>query len=102
MRSMLKTSLILPVLAMPMMACTTTGSGGDSPPRLSAQCTQGGTDAFIGQTATQAIGADIQQRTHATTFQWVPAGSAVTMDFRTDRVRVSYDRDMKITSVRCG
>lgn len=100
MRTKLTASLMLPLLAGPMMACTTVSPG--DRPALSGSCKQDGTDQFIGQMATQEVGAEIQRRTRAKIFQWVPDGSAVTMDFRPDRVRVGYGRDMKINSVRCG
>ena len=57
---------------------------------------------FVGQTATQALGAEILETTGAKTFQWVGPDTMVTMDFRPDRVRVSYDADLVVTSVRCG
>ena len=57
---------------------------------------------LTGRKATTALGSAIRQRTAASIFQWVPPDTAVTMDFRPDRVRVSYDRDMIVTAIRCG
>ena len=57
---------------------------------------------FVGRTATQELGAEILEVTGAKTFQWVGPDTMVTMDFRPDRVRVSYDADLVVTSVRCG
>ena len=58
--------------------------------------------AFVGGPATQESGAAIMKATGATIFQWVFEGSAVTMDYRQERVRVVYSRDMKIVAVTCG
>lgn len=57
---------------------------------------------YLGQTASADSGAAILRSTGAGIFQWVPPDSAVTMDFRADRVRVTYDRAMAITRVDCG
>ncbi len=65
-------------------------------------CTTAGTDSYLGQRATTEIGTAIRTRTGAGIFQWVPPETAVTMDYRQDRVRVSYDRAMTITKVSCG
>ena len=85
-------------------ACATTAT----PPPIAdgtdpdARCTEQGTSEFIGKTASQAVGEEIQRRTGARIFQWVGPDQAVTMDYRLDRVRVSYDSGMKITRVSCG
>ncbi len=67
-----------------------------------AICNAAGTERFVGERAGTAIGAEIREITGAAIFQWVPPESAVTMDYRPDRVRVSYDRDMAITRIACG
>jgi len=38
----------------------------------------------------------------ATTLRWGAPGTAMTMDFRQDRLTVSYDEKMVVTSARCG
>lgn len=84
-------------------ACATTQDG----PYEESEGSGGLCDAaqaagYVGQTATAELGGEIRQATGATTFQWVPEGSAVTMDFRPDRVRVTYDRQMTVTKITCG
>ncbi|MBU1253053.1 MAG: peptidase inhibitor I78 [Alphaproteobacteria bacterium] len=95
--------LICPALAA---ACTTpSGSPGEPVDRVAGEngtCSTAGTESFIGQRATAAIGTEIRQRTGADVFQWVAPDTAVTMDYRPDRVRVSYDRAMAITEISCG
>jgi hypothetical protein len=34
--------------------------------------------------------------------RWGPPDSAMTMDFRADRLTVSYDANMVVTGVKCG
>ncbi|MEO0589590.1 MAG: I78 family peptidase inhibitor [Pseudomonadota bacterium] len=58
--------------------------------------------AYVGGPATQETGAAIMAATGATIFQWVLEGSPVTKDYRRERVRVVYSREMQIVSVTCG
>ena len=67
-----------------------------------ATCSPEPGKAFVGRKVTAELGAEIHRATGASIFQWVPPDSAVTMDYRKDRVRVSYDREMMVTAVRCG
>tara|TARA_R110002072_G_scaffold162846_6_gene315143 strand:- start:3748 stop:4062 length:315 start_codon:yes stop_codon:yes gene_type:complete len=78
------------------------GSPGAGMPGAGGTCSAAGTDSFIGQRATTETGTAIRALTGAEIFQWVPEGSAVTMDYRESRVRVSYDRAMAITKIACG
>jgi len=57
---------------------------------------------FTGQRASAETGAAILQATGARTLRWVPPDTAVTMDYRADRVTVRYERDYRITQVSCG
>ena len=65
-------------------------------------CRAEGTGSFIGRPATQELGAQVLRATGARTFQWVGPDTLVTMDFRSDRVRVSYDERSMVTEIRCG
>ena len=57
---------------------------------------------LIGQTADEAMGAVLLSRTGARTLRWVAPGMAVTMDYREDRLTVSYDDKMRIERITCG
>ncbi len=58
--------------------------------------------AFIGQKATAETGAEAAEGDRARrSLRWVPPRTAVTMDFRPDRLTVSYDDDMVIERVSC-
>jgi hypothetical protein len=93
-------------LAALAAGCATTpqtpGVPADRMPGDGATCSADGTEEFVGQRATTETGTAIRTRTGAEIFQWVPEGSAVTMDYRENRVRVSYDRAMTITTIACG
>ena len=93
----------LPLLALPA-ACA--GASGKAPatPTHTAEgpCRNEGLDRFIGQTASAEIGADMLRASGARTLRWGAPGMAMTMDFRPDRLTVSYDGRMVITTARCG
>lgn len=94
-------------LAVALTACTTPVEPAPEEPvgRLPGEdspCNAAPAQRFVGQKASQAVGQQIIEATGSQIFQWVPPDTAVTMDYRPDRVRVSYDRAMTITVVRCG
>lgn len=57
---------------------------------------------FIGEKADVAHGMTIQQVTGSQILRWAPPRSALTMDFREERVTVAYDDAMIITMITCG
>jgi hypothetical protein len=65
-------------------------------------CTADGTEQFIGQTRSDAVGAQIKQVSHAAVLRWAPPGVMLTMDYRADRVTVWLDASNKITQIKCG
>lgn len=67
-----------------------------------AQCDATSAQALVGQVATESLGARILSLTGARNLRWVPPRTAVTMDFRPDRVTVSYDDDRVIERITCG
>ncbi len=58
--------------------------------------------SLIGQKASAEVGAEIKRLTGSEIFQWVPEGTPVTMDYRIERVRVTYDSTMSILTISCG
>lgn len=57
---------------------------------------------FIGRTASAELGTELLTLSGARTLRWAAPGMAMTMDFRRDRLTVSYDAQMVVTSARCG
>lgn len=92
---------VLPALALLLGACATTG---EEPPQreLAGECDSSGVQEHIGHRATAESGATLLRLTGARTLRWVPPRTAVTMDFRADRLTVSYDDDMVIERISCG
>ena len=84
-----------------LAGCATSGTPGVAGEPDGA-CRGDDLQRFVGQTATGALGAEMLKTSGATTLRWVPPNTAVTMDFRADRLTVSYDADYKIVSASCG
>jgi len=73
------------------------------PPRDAvASCNTEGLAQFSGQKATAELGAKMLQHSGAKRLRWVPPRTAVTMDFRPDRLTVRYDDAMHIIRANCG
>jgi hypothetical protein len=57
---------------------------------------------LVGREASGELGAEAIRLSGAGTIRWIPAGSAVTMDYREDRLNVELDSRNQVTRVRCG
>ena len=66
------------------------------------ECDASELQSHIGHTASEKSGAILLELSGARTLRWVPPRTAVTMDYRPDRLTVSYDDDMAITRISCG
>ena len=105
----MRMAMPMPMMAMiflPLAACAGTGSegpGSASPPAMAqGPCSHDGLDRFTGQKATADLGAELLKASGAKTLRWGGPNMAMTMDFRPDRLTVSYDDQMVVTSARCG
>lgn len=89
------------VIALPLMAgCTTTSTAADAAGE--AECNLAAAERFIGQAASKDVGAQLLAASGARTLRWAPPRSALTMDYRPDRLTVSYDDAMIITEMTCA
>jgi hypothetical protein len=86
------------VPALALAGCATTGETVTGEGLCKAEPGQ----AFVGQRATADVGAKLLQLTGAKQLRWGPPRTAMTMDFRADRLTVSYDDAMMIERVSCG
>ncbi|MEC3909886.1 I78 family peptidase inhibitor [Sphingobium sp. CR2-8] len=95
---------IVGLMVLGLTACAgANGSGPTSPPAVAdGPCKNEGLDRFHGQKADAQIGVDLLKASGAKTLRWGGPGMAMTMDFRPDRLTVSYDAAMVILSARCG
>lgn len=88
--------------ALPLVACAAVDAPVDGAPDIDRTCKADAGQSFIGQIANSATGAALLRATGARTIRWVAPGMAVTMDYRPDRLTVSYDSAYKIERVSCG
>lgn len=97
------TRLIFMGGALALAGCASTGmSEVDHRNDPKAECVAEPGQAFVGQKATAEVGEKLLKATRARSLRWVPPRTAVTMDFRADRLTVSYDDDLVIERVSCG
>ncbi|MHA6719306.1 I78 family peptidase inhibitor [Sphingomonas sp. RS6] len=66
------------------------------------QCNANPVLALKGKPRSAATEAEALQRSGAKRVRWIEPGSAVTMDFRPDRLNLSLDETGTITDARCG
>lgn len=91
--------------ALPLAACTQERTPVEStppPPEAEMTCKADAAQSFVGQTASSDVAAAVLKATGARALRWGPPRSAMTMDYRADRVNIMYDDAMKITQVTCG
>lgn len=65
-------------------------------------CGQSLVQTFLGLRANDALRAEITERSGAGTIRWIEPNTAVTMDFRADRLNGEIDEDGAIRTLRCG
>ena len=88
--------------ALLLAGCATVPSGELPARELAGECDASGVQSHIGHRASAEAGATLLRLTGATTLRWVPPRTAVTMDFRFDRLTVSYNDSMMIERISCG
>ena len=91
--------------ALPLAACSSGETPPEStppPPEAEMTCKADAVQSYVGQAVTPDLGAAILQASGARALRWGPPRSAMTMDYRVDRVNVMYDDASKITQVTCG
>ncbi|WP_422917709.1 I78 family peptidase inhibitor [Sphingobium cupriresistens] len=96
--------VIASLMALSLVACAGANGPGPATPPVSAEgpCRNDGLDSFVGQKASAEVGAALLKASGAKTLRWGGPGMAMTMDYRADRLTVSYDAAMAIMSARCG
>lgn len=98
-----------PILLSVSAAVALAGCASTAPPLAerpvrepAGACDASGVQDHIGHRASAAAGQTLLELTGARILRWVPPRSAVTMDFRPERLTVSYDDDMVIDRIGCG
>lgn len=86
-----------------LAACTTAQGGNEGVPvQGGGACRSEQLNQFVGQKASAELGARMLEVSGARVLRWVAPGMAVTMDFREDRLTVTYDARYVITQASCG
>jgi len=70
--------------------------------RDDAPCDATALQEMVGQRVDAEMGERLRRGAGAKDLRWAPPNSALTMDYRPDRLTVSYDEDMAITRISCG
>jgi hypothetical protein len=65
-------------------------------------CDNGNLQQFVGQTATAQLGAEMIRVSNAAVLRWVAAGTAVTMEYRADRLTVFLDPSNRVERISCS
>lgn len=95
--------IILAVLSIvPLAACTVTPSGQPGTGDPAGSCRNEPLAPFIGQAASQDLGARMLAASGARIIRWVPKGGIITMEFSPDRVTVQLDGANRVEAARCG
>ncbi|GAB5488143.1 MAG: I78 family peptidase inhibitor [Parasphingorhabdus sp.] len=92
-------------VAIAVSGCSTLGPAKKTPEQLAKEnyiCDAKELQVLIGEQANDNTGKLALKKSHAKTLRWIPPNSAVTMDYRQDRLNISYDDEMKIQKVNCG
>ena len=93
----------LALLAMlAMSACAATPPAGEVPGHQGRTCHGAGLAGFVGQPATQQLGADMLRVSGARTIRWVAHGMMVTMEFSPERLTVQLTADGRVERANCG
>jgi hypothetical protein len=92
-----------PLAALALSACAAAAPAGDPVHGPTGHaCRPDGLDRFVGQPASQALGAEMQRVSGARILQWVGHGMMVTMDFSPERLRVFLTADNRVERASCG
>lgn len=89
-------------IAALLAGCVTTNVDPAPDPYPVGQCDATAAQARLGATATTELGDELQRAAGARTLRWIPPRTAVTMDYRQDRLNVEYNDNMVVTRISCG
>ena len=99
MRHLFATLALFPVAACTIATSDQTASAGIEP---AGTCRNDNLAQFVGQSASEDLGARLLAASGARTIRWVPKGGVVTMDFNPSRLTVQLDGSNRVESANCG
>lgn len=65
-------------------------------------CNAAPVQRMVGQVASQQLGGEAVRAAKARVMRWIAPNTAVTMDYRTDRLNIHVDSNNRITRIDCG
>lgn len=92
-------SLML-VTALAMSACAAAPPAAG--PAAPGTCRPDGLSRFVGQPATQELGAAMLRESGARIIRWVSHGMMITMEFSPERLTVHLTPDNRVERANCG
>ncbi|WP_233453907.1 I78 family peptidase inhibitor [Tsuneonella flava] len=89
--------------AMLLGGCATTYTTDDTTPAATAErCDASSVQSNVGAKATAKLAARLIEQTGSRTLRWLPPRTAMTMDYRQDRLNIGYDDNYVIERIMCG
>lgn len=93
------------IRTLPLLALLGACAAAPQPPLAhggGAICKADGLTDLVGQSASADLGAQALERSGARTLRWIQPGTAVTMDYRQDRLDIHLDEHNAVTRLSCG
>ena len=87
--------------AMLASACVSVVPPPPGPP-ATGTCNAARAQGLIGRAATSQLGSEALRLTGARDVRWIAPNTAVTMDYREDRLNIETDAQNRVRSIRCG
>lgn len=92
----------IPLALLAVAACSTAANPVVPGTPEGGLCADNQFDRFKGQPATAELGQRIKAESGARTLRWLPKGTIITMEYRSDRVNVRLDENNRVESVHCS
>jgi len=87
---------------LPLAACQIAQSDATAPGPPPGTCDGAKLAQFVGQPASEELGARILAASGAGAIRWVPKDGVVTMEFNAQRVTVQLDGSNRVERANCG
>ncbi|HEY8603902.1 I78 family peptidase inhibitor [Tsuneonella suprasediminis] len=89
--------------AILLSGCATTYTAEDTAPVAAAnKCDASSAQSHLGAKATAELAARLIEQSGSRTLRWLPPRTAMTMDYRQDRLNIGYDDNYVIERIMCG
>jgi hypothetical protein len=83
-------------------ACVSVVPMPPAPPPVPGACDAARAQGLIGRASSAQLGTEALRLTGARSLRWIAPNSAVTMDYREDRLNIETDVQSRVRSIRCG